>query len=357
MEVDVRIIHSGDPVPFRTRTEYTHPLSVTPCIVINRSSILSEPGIGMKIVNSEERFIFFGAKSYDYSPLQAWRAFLYLSALLMHTSDEVSFTPNEHVLAACWHTASRELLHEQQWGPKKLESLFGSETFISTRTTVESVVPSSVVLDNLITSLQYERTAIDFSEIEMEVWNRRLETTPLIATILKKLEEEHEVSKKVPFDHRSIPHEERLGEFFRWLDIRNFTTEARMAVHRGMKYAHIGTHEIDVMTAEESYEYYRSGRWKNEFKLFISAQNEKGIEHPLFKAPNGSLYCFKSASFKEGVFSIKTEIKHTDGSCTEKKCTVKELRELIGELPKKKKRFVDQCIDFLKRFSDTRAST
>ncbi|GEM_PF-4567638 len=355
MEVDVRIIYYGDPVPFRTSTEHTHPLSVVPCIVINRSSILSEPGIGMKIFNSEERFLFFSAKGYDYSPLQVWRALSYLNTLLTH-NDELSFTPNEHVLAACWHTASNEILHTHQWGPKKLESILGSEKFSSVRTAMESQLPSSDILDNIIMALQNERTAVDFSEIEKEILAGRLTKTALLTTILYTLEEERETSKKVLFDHRSIPREERLGEFFRWLDIRNFTTEARIAMHRGATYAYIGTHEIDVMTTEASYEHYRSGRWKNEFKLFIPTQHEKGIAHPSFKALDGSVYYFKSAIFKEGTFFIKTEIKKIDGSCTEEKYTIKELRASIGELPKKKKRLIDQFIDVIRRLGGTQAS-
>ncbi|MDO8572075.1 MAG: hypothetical protein Q7R79_05340 [bacterium] len=357
MEIDVRIIHCGDLIPFPAKEETAHTLSIVPCICINRSTVLSEPGIGIKIFNSEERFLFFNGKSYDYSPLHAWRAFFYLNAVLWHI-DEPSFKPNDHLLSACWHTASRELLHDHQWAPKKLESIFGIEKFTQVRSAAESSMPSADMLDCLITSFQDERTALDFSEIEEEALAGRLPKTSLILKILEEREQhriENEAIVEDMNNHRLVSSEESLGEFFRWLGIRDFVVDIRERMYgtHNRKITLIGYRELDVLTAEEGYESYRYNRGKRSFKLLIRVRKNgrEDSEHPSFRAPDTTLYTFKSARFKKDAYWIKTEKGKNSGEMTENEYTVKELRAMIGELPIRKKTTKERIREFLMRFT------
>lgn len=354
MEVDVRIIYCADPIPFHQDEENHSSLSVAACIGANRTSILSELGIGVKIFNSEEKFLFFGGKSYAYSPLHAWRAYLYLIAILTHIRMASLFDPNpkNHLLSTCWHAASHEKTTEYGSATKNLEALLGSkERFDDVCHAVETTYPSSELLDQFIVAFSQERIALDFEEIEEAVASAALTAGPHLASILAARADERKrrFEQDLQNDHRTLPKEQRLGEFFRSIGIREFVTESALCMYGRQDFCIIGPHELDIMTAEDTYRPYRHTKGKREFTLLVfSKTGEQTAVHPTYTTPDDTRYVFKSATYKKRTFWIKAEIVKNNVMCEEYFYTVEEIRAMIGEsLKKKPKSILKRIRDFL----------
>lgn len=251
-------------------------------------------------------------------------------------------------LCACWYAGGHQI-HSSDWryldelagklgGMKKLQAL---------RDEVLASAPTSDELNAMIALVRENGVDISGWELEEEAKAGRIETLPIIGTILREEAERRDAYRRKDDElKKPLAREHSLGVFFGELGIDNFVDGPVVGAY-SIDWGHLKLEELDRAGKRAS-----SGKYFTEgFMLEHTTQRpltrrtlvDSGIavysttfgelEQPYYIATDGTRYTFISAKFRDFRFFLKTKVEKKGGDSTEGEFTLLQLRKMIGPVP------------------------
>jgi len=300
---------------------------VVPFIGADRRGEYSQVGVGLLLMDEHKINLWWSLCGSSAMLIQAWRGMKILGRIERVDDD---------TLCACWFVAR----HDVPDGDKRdfdhhfarhfdylAERVGGVTALQALRDEVLVSVPSADELDTMVMVLREEGVYANAWELEEELGAGRIETTPLIETIIREADERRaETDRKHKEVRRPLPPEESLGILFRELGIgRLFYSSVDMDSETWIE-----PDELDQWAKEICVWGIRAS-----YPLKGMKEGGKELEHPWYAASDGTKYVFVSASYRDGCFYVETAVEGKAVAPVEGEYTIAELRDLIGPLPPK----------------------
>lgn len=309
-----------------------------PFVGADREGEFAQMGVGL-IFPEENKATIWGLLM-PHALIQSWHAMKILEHI------EVI----EHgALCASWYAGGRDVHSSDEKRVQSLAKEFGSPIkFQAFRDEVLASVPGVDELDSMIIGLREKGVDIDVWELEREVKAGRILTSPAIEVLIKE-DEARKIAQKLRDEEikRPVPSDQSLAVFFADLGIDNFISGPAVGAY-GFDWGHISLDRLEHAVKSNSLNKYNEKGIKLERTTknpeSFSARVGPGvtmhnttfgdIEQPWIVSAAGARYTFLSAKYHDSRFFVSTLIER-NGVMWVGEHTPKELREIIGPLPKK----------------------
>lgn len=324
------------------------PRQVVPFVGADREGEFAQMGVGLTFPDENTGTIW--GLVVPHTLIQSWRGMKILEYV-----DRV----DSGTLCACWTVARREVHESDERHLDELaEQLGGADALQAVRDEVLESVPDADELELMITTLRERGVGVDSWELKQEVEAGRIAMSDLIEVLVRETEERREAHRLEEEEvNRPLPREESLSAFFQNLGIGNFIIGGGFGGY-GMDWEHIKLDELDSTAKRDSFSKYLEDGHRLEHTTegpeTFSAEIGSGvtmyqtsfgeIERPSFVAGDGTRYVFLFAKFRDDSFYIKTLTESGDTAPVEGEYTIPQLREMIGELPKRRKSWIDKLL-------------
>ncbi|MGW8185548.1 MAG: hypothetical protein ACWGHO_05580 [Candidatus Moraniibacteriota bacterium] len=326
---------------------------VIPFVGADSEGEFSHMGIGL--LYTEDRSSILWGLVIPHYLIQSWRGMKILEQI-----KEIS----HGTLTACWYAGKKNLNDSEKYYLDELATQFSSrKEFDAIRATIISSAPSPEEVESMILNFGEKDVDIESSELQKEVKAGLISTSTTINELIAETQRKREeYQRKEEVINKPLAPEESLSLFFQDLEIDNFIIGGGIGGY-GMDWGHIKLEELDQVAKRDSFsEYLTDGHRlehtteaprsaKRSLSCGISAYTTSfgKIEQPRFTDKNGTTYKFISAKYHDEHFFIKVLVANPEIIPYTGDFTIGRLRDMIGELPKKKVSFLGKVLAFAKR--------